>query len=174
MATSFNHLYAIAQSTVPLPIELLSFTAEPEGETVLCKWITASETNNDYFEVLRSDDGIEFKSLGIVNGFGAGTSTTNRSYKFVDNDECTSIRYYQLKQVDIDSRFSLSNVVAVNCNTKENEIKLYPNPATNDLTFSFFQNSKDEITVEYLDMLGKLIRDEHFQTVKGYNKQRRR
>ncbi|MBK8584650.1 MAG: T9SS type A sorting domain-containing protein [Bacteroidetes bacterium] len=170
MATSFNHLYAIAQSTVPLPIELLSFTAEPEGETVLCKWITASETNNDYFEVLRSDDGIEFKSLGIVNGFGAGTSTTNRSYKFVDNDECTSIRYYQLKQVDIDSRFSLSNVVAVNCNTKENEIKLYPNPATNDLTFSFFQNSKDEITVEYLDMLGKLIRDEHFQTVKGYNK----
>ena len=170
IATSFNHLYAIAQSTVPLPIELLSFTAEPEGEKVICKWITATETNNDYFEVLKSYDGIEYKSIGVVNGFGAGVSTTNRSYKFIDDELCNSIRYYQLKQVDIDNRYELSDVVAVNCSSHDDALKLYPNPTTNDITLSFFENTKDEIVVEYLDLLGKIMKSEIFPTVKGFNK----
>ncbi|MBK9412353.1 MAG: T9SS type A sorting domain-containing protein [Bacteroidetes bacterium] len=170
-ATNFFDLYfATVQSLTPLPIELLSFTADPYEDNVLCKWVTASETNNDYFEVLRSTDGVDFKKIGIVYGYGAGTSTTNRSYQFIDDEECNSIRYYQLRQVDTDLKFAFSDVVAVNCNNKDNVIQLYPNPATDQLNITFYQFNKEEILIEYVDMLGKIVASENYSTTKGFNK----
>ncbi|MBK7429602.1 MAG: T9SS type A sorting domain-containing protein [Bacteroidetes bacterium] len=169
-ATSFNHHYAIAQSTVPLPIELLSFTAEPEKDYVVCNWTTASETNNAYFEVLRSFDGKEFNAIGNVNGFGAGTSTTNRSYSFVDDEErCNSIRYYQLKQFDIDNKSTLSDIVAVNCNNKDETISIYPNPATETLTYQFYQNGDEVLEVQIVDMTGRTVFIENTVAIRGFN-----
>lgn len=67
--------YATAQSQDPLPIELLSFTVEPDAVGNLCRWATASETNNDYFDLERSLDGDVFKSIQRVEGYGIGSTT---------------------------------------------------------------------------------------------------
>ena len=169
MATSFNSLLTTVQSTQPLPIELLSFTAEPDGEKVICRWETASETNNDYFDVQRSLNGEDWESVGNVRGFGAGTSTVNHFYKLIDPDKCLGIRYYRLKQIDIDEHFGFSETVALNCKANMNDISVYPNPGSADIIYTFYENVKGEAVIQFIDMLGKIVLSETVVTQKGFN-----
>lgn len=109
----------------PLPVELISFNALAENETVKLNWTTASELNNDYFTVQHSTDGVEFTSLGIVDGKGTTQNVSN--YAFTDNTPQAGINYYRLKQTDFDGTSSYSNIIAINLDL---EWLLYPNPAT--------------------------------------------
>jgi hypothetical protein len=167
--SSFNFNVATAVSLTPLPIELLSFDAEPQQDNVLCKWTTASETNNELFEVQKSYDGVEFKTIGTVRGFGLGTSTTNRSYKFVDEEKCSAIRYYRLKQNDFDGKSALSDVVAVNCKNTDETLTLYPNPAASSITYQYFQNNDEQLEVRILDVTGRVITSEIVTSLRGFN-----
>jgi hypothetical protein len=167
-SNSFNHLYATVQSLQPLPIELLSFTAEPDGEVVLCKWVTASETNNEYFEVERSHNGFEFETIGRVSGYGYGTSYENISYSLVDRESCDDIRYYRLKQVDLDGQYRYSDKVAVNCKHTPG-IDLFPNPATERLTCRFTNTVNGELNLNISDIAGRIVKSEKVDGKKGIN-----
>ena len=136
---------------------------------LVCKWETATEINNDYFVVERSDDGTIFENIGEVKGFGAGTTTTNRSYSFTDDDVCNTIRYYRLKQVDIDRKFTYSNIVAVNCKATGDGIIVYPNPAVQNITCEFYQAKEDVLEISILDVTGRVIKSETYNAQKGKN-----
>ncbi|MBL0256769.1 MAG: hypothetical protein IPQ03_04240 [Bacteroidetes bacterium] len=60
--------YGMSDPAGPLPIELISFDAIPTNQTVKLSWVTATETNNDYFTIERSHEGTEWKELQIVQG----------------------------------------------------------------------------------------------------------
>ena len=167
--TSFNATFATAQSQDPLPIELLSFTVEPEAVGNLCRWATASETNNDYFDLERSTDGDVFKSIQRVEGFGVGSTTETRYYSYLDGEVCKGIVYYRLKQVDIDGHFSYSDVIAVNCNKSNTDVAVYPNPANFSITYTFFEETDGNVTMEVLDMVGKIVLQESLDVKRGYN-----
>lgn len=124
----------------PLPVELIHFAATAENESVKLNWTTASELNNDFFTVQHSTNGVEFTSLGIING--QGTTHNSTSYEFIDETPHAGINYYRLKQTDFDGTSDFSNVVAVNMNL---EWMLYPNPVTygTDVTI----NKKDDYAV---------------------------
>ena len=106
-------IWTLASSSFenPLPIELLEFTAQVEDRSVVCKWSTASEHNNDFFSVERSADGVVFQPIGRVEG--AGDSWTMRSYDFVDDEPLTGVSYYRLRQFDLDGSNEVSQAVAV-------------------------------------------------------------
>lgn len=167
--SSFNATFATAQSQDPLPIELLSFTVEPEAVGNLCRWATASETNNDYFDLERSTDGDVFKSIQRVEGFGVGSTTETRYYSYLDGEVCKGIVYYRLKQVDIDGHFSYSDVIAVNCNKSNTDVAVYPNPANFSITYTFFEETDGNVTMEVLDMVGKIVLQETHDVKRGYN-----
>ncbi len=99
----------IACQAVTLPVEYLRFSARVEGSTVKLEWITASEVNNDYFIVERSDDGQRFDRVGLVDGHG--TTSEKQSYVFTDHPG-GPLAYYRLRQVDFDGRHHLSDIVA--------------------------------------------------------------
>jgi hypothetical protein len=124
-------------STSTLPIELLEFTAAPDGKNVITQWVTATETNNDYFLVERSIDGAVFETVGRVDG--AGNSTQLLTYTFVDENAVAGTSYYRLRQVDFNGSFSLSPIVAVNL-IPETTASVYPNPSA-DGVFTFLQGS---------------------------------
>ena len=65
-----------------MPIELLSFEAKPEGSHVLIAWVTATETNNDYFTIEKSKDGLRFETVAIRAG--AGNSSVTNVYQLTD------------------------------------------------------------------------------------------
>ncbi|MCB0763586.1 MAG: hypothetical protein KDB84_02700 [Flavobacteriales bacterium] len=96
---------------IVLPVELLSFTARPEGDMVLVEWSTASETRNDHFTVERSRDGTEYQVIGTVDG--AGNSQEVIDYRHYDRDPLNGVGYYRLGQTDLDGTVNYSNVVPV-------------------------------------------------------------
>jgi hypothetical protein len=107
---SFSEFTAFGNGS-PLPVELLVFDAAPKDEQVAINWMTASETNNDYFIVQRSADAKHFTDLEKVPG--AGNTTNIRKYLSSDPNPLRGISYYRLKQVDYNGQTSYSQVIPV-------------------------------------------------------------
>ncbi len=105
-----------------LPIELISFKGEPYNDYNLLKWITASETNNDYFTIERSFDAIDFQVVGRVDG--AGNSTSNLSYSLTDMKPYAGVTYYRLKQTDYNGDFTISDMITVSRITPSKNLKV--------------------------------------------------
>jgi hypothetical protein len=101
-----------------LPVEVLSFTATILDSEVQLDWVTATETNNDYFNVQRSTDGINFTSISKINS-AYENSTETLSYSIVDDMPLEGWSYYRLKQTDYDQKVSYSNIVAIEFNKKK-------------------------------------------------------
>jgi len=117
-----------------LPVELMSFEGEKENTSVALTWETASEKNNEGFEVQRSMDGEEWTAIDFVKG--NGTTTTTSSYHFVDDAPFFGNNYYRLKQIDFDGKFEYTHVVSVVSETLSETIQLFPNPVTDELNIT--------------------------------------
>jgi len=100
-----------ASNTGTLPVNLLSFDAEKDNGGNLISWTTASEINNDYFEIQRSNDGITYEVIATVKG--NGTTNQINNYSAFDTRAIDGVVYYRLKQVDYDGAFQYSKVVAL-------------------------------------------------------------
>jgi parallel beta-helix repeat protein len=139
-----------------LPIELISFTAQKSPQGVLINWATAKETNNNYFMLQRSIDGIHFETIAIIEGHG--NSSTIRNYSFVDNSALNGFVYYQLVQVDYDGTSSSSHIVHVNIAAGESFI-VYPSPATmgTNINVSISGQTDNPHTFIIINALGQTI-----------------
>jgi hypothetical protein len=127
-----NNIISIgAQTPSPLPIELLSFSAQIVDEYVQLNWVTASEINNNYFTVERSKDGISFEEVLQIKG--AKNSNTVLYYSAMDDKPYEGTSYYRLKQIDMNGKFVYENVVAVDFE-KLFSATMYPNPFNTSLT----------------------------------------
>lgn len=143
-----------------LPVELTFFTADNNGSRVDLKWQTASEKNNDFFEVQRSFDGKDFEVIGIVEG--AGDSKETIDYAFKDYSPLTGDSYYRLRQVDYDGVFEYSEVVKIN-RELASDLVAVPNPTQSQnikLRLSGF-HADQKIQVAIFDMQGR----RHYQAV---------
>lgn len=114
----------------PLPIELLSFSGSCTDKTIVLNWSTASEINNDYFTLERSDDAETWVIAGILKG--AGNSTNKIDYRFTDPTAYATNTYYRLKQTDYNGDQVDSKVIFINDCMGDYSKKwtLYPNPTT--------------------------------------------
>lgn len=113
---------------IPLPVELVYFTATVRNNQAHLEWLTASELDNDRFEIERSLDARSFEKVGTVKG--KGTTSLETKYQFTDRTPVQGTVYYRLKQVDTDGQFAYSNVIAVNAKGLARELatQAYPNP----------------------------------------------
>ena len=99
-------------SCSPLPIELISFTGDlMDNNSVLLKWTTETETNNNYFLVEKSLDGINWSHVSKVQG--AGNSLYRINYSTIDNSPIIGVNYYKLTQVDYNGQRESFNIIAV-------------------------------------------------------------
>ena len=107
----------------PLPIQLLSFTAQCQEQNVVINWSTASEENNDYFTILRSEDAEHFEEVATISG--AGNSNEVINYRFTDWNAAGSDFYYMLKQTDYDGKSETFAPIFVNCKqSKDVELRV--------------------------------------------------
>ncbi len=145
--------------TIVLPIELTSFTATCDGRSALVEWSTASERNNDYFSLERSDDAINFTEIARVAG--AGNSIEPIDYSYTDYGIHGGDNYYRLVQVDYDGTRTVSDIVVANCVESvvdgDPDVLAYPNPFNGELTLVLDNFDNRAATIEVYDMLGKLI-----------------
>jgi hypothetical protein len=135
-------------TSTPLPITLLSFSAEAKKEHVELNWATTAEINNDYFDVEHSVDGINFTSISRIKGAGNSTQTLN--YSAIHHTLSKGLSYYRLKQTDFDGKTSYSKKVAVDFNnTKDVTLDIYPNPFSGEATFQTSEILKDASVIVY-------------------------
>jgi hypothetical protein len=111
-----------------LPVELTKFTASQTDKfQATLAWQTASERNNQGFQVEKSLDGTLFRNIGFAKGMG--NSNLINDYEFKDNDLSKSA-YYRLKQVDLDGKYTYSETVFVEKDNRGKvKILVYPNPS---------------------------------------------
>lgn len=111
------------------PVEMLDFQATTQNEMAKLEWITASETNNDYFEIQKSENGEDFYPIGTIKGAG---NTQEHTYYEFDDQITASKLFYRLKQVDFDGSSTLTDVVELSSQQVEsNWLSAYPNPSQN-------------------------------------------
>lgn len=118
-----------------LPVEYVSFTAQGELQGITLSWATASELNNDYFEIQRSTNGTDFRTIGHVAGHGTSYQATQ--YSFTDTSPVDGVNYYRLKQYDFDGAFEYSPLIREFFNLKPVDLKFFPNPASGRLNIVF-------------------------------------
>lgn len=120
-----------------LPVELTSFEAKKEANVTVLNWQTATEENNEGFDIQRSTDVETWESIGFVAG--AGTTLEVQDYEFTDTEAKAGKFYYRLKQIDFDGQFEYSEVVTVELTSLNNDVAIYPNPVSNNLTIEGVQ-----------------------------------
>jgi hypothetical protein len=141
--------YILGTSSGSLPIQLFTFTVAKQNTTALLFWETASEQNNRGFEIERSGDGINFISIGWVNGIG--NSSMVQHYSFTDATPLKGNNFYRLKQIDLDAKIALSSIRRINFDAAVN-FTVYPNPVKND---AILQLSENGATIRLTDASGK-------------------
>lgn len=159
----FDGIYAVnafSDGTI-LPVELTSFSAVNQGNSVELTWNTATEKNNKGFEIQRKLNSASgnWAAVGFVEGHG--TSTKPFTYKFSDN--LTKVQgssfSYRLKQIDLDGTYNYSQEVNVN---KEIVLKYqldqnYPNPFNPTTTIKFSVAQTGPVTLKVFNILGSEV-----------------
>ena len=156
-------------NTLPLPIDLMSFDAQYIEASALIDltWITASETNNDFFTVERSKDGETFEVVGIVDG--AGNSTMVNGYELADDNPYKGTSYYRLAQTDFDGTTEYSKLVAVKIDAGFGNLNVFPNPIEG-VGYLTFNSNVDAISILVIyDVSGRKIISQEINTIKGDN-----
>ena len=128
---------------VLLPVQLGNFTARESNGQGILNWTTVNETGADYFVVEKSSDGTNFSSIDTVKAIG--NSTGLQQYVSQDRQLRAGINYYRLKMVDNNSTAEYSKTVQLAI--KQTEIRLFPNPASEQVTVTHGSSSVDKIKI---------------------------
>ncbi|HEX9252170.1 MAG TPA: T9SS type A sorting domain-containing protein [Ignavibacteriaceae bacterium] len=164
VTTSGNYCWAVGNSGVilklngtVLPVELTAFTATVQNQKVTLNWTTATEINNNGFEVQRKVEGNEFITVGFVRG--NGSSTIQHEYSFVDNNLQNGIYTYRLKQIDYNGQFEYSNSIEVEViivgdySLDQN----YPNPFNPSTKIGYTLKEKSNVKILIMNAIGEEI-----------------
>ncbi len=140
-----------------LPVELIDFTAKEIENQVNLSWSTASELDNEGFDLQRSPDAKSWETLDFISGFG--TSLDAHSYTYKDKSPLKGQSYYRLKQMDYDGAFEYSKVVSVEVGGERNAMLFFPNPGSEGGSVNLRIDSENfesgELTL--FDMTGKAV-----------------
>lgn len=150
-----------------LPVEITGFTADcQEGKHVI-KWTTSSETNSDYFLVNKSEDGINYSTIGKIKA--AGISQQNKNYEFTDENTNAPNAYYQLTEVDFDGIKSDTKAIYCKCaGDNDADIIIYPNPFNGKSFFINTNTGQTAVRLDIYDATGRIVDKLSFDDFNGF------
>lgn len=155
---------------IKTPIELLSFTGEVLSTGNQLKWTTATESNNDFYTLARSTDGINFNNIGTVQG--AGNSSVAANYEFLDKTAPNGLSYYRLSQTDFSGLTTNVGTVALTRGetlTGFGIVQLYPVPVKETATVAINTTKAGVVTAQLFDITGKLAATQTINATEGFN-----
>jgi hypothetical protein len=140
-----------------VPVELTSFTAVSQNRQVTLNWATATEINNNGFEVQRSIANSEFVTIGFVRG--NGTTTTASEYTYIDKNLLDASYSYRLKQIDYNGNYEYSDAVEVEVRSLDSYSleQNYPNPFNPVTKIGYVISEKTNVKVTIMNALGEEI-----------------
>jgi hypothetical protein len=149
---SFSPFAIGGSSAFGLPVELKEFNTKCLNDYTTINWTTASEKNNAYFELFKSDDATNWEK--IYEEKGQGTKATETHYSFNDFDKKTT--YYRLKDIDEDGVENWSQIIFSDCKNEVSNIQIYPNPASDYI--KVIVPISENTTLNIISLEGKIIK----------------
>lgn len=138
-----------------LPVSLGSFSANLAGsQKVGLSWTTLEEINTDHFDLQRSTDGGNWKTIATVKA--AGNSTSAVTYNFTDITPAAGSNFYRLLMVDADGKSTISTVKAIRLSAI-GKVSVYPNPASNVVSVSLGQVPRNEWHLTITNNNGQVV-----------------
>ena len=156
----------LGDRTNPLPVSLTAFTATRNNKSAVLAWTTASELNNTGFEVQVSTNGTTFRKLAFVASQNSN-SNQKLEYTYTDTEAGkTGIRYYRLRQIDIDGKEAFSPVRTLSFDgavATTVGLAAYPNPFTDNVAFNLDETvlGNGVARVQLIDMAGRTVREQN-------------
>jgi hypothetical protein len=148
--------FGVEQSTTTLPVELISFTGENSNKNHLLKWTTASETNNQWFILEQSTNGVDF--IEIYKTPGQLSSNALLSYEFNYKFPDPGLNYYRLRQINTNGAYAFSDIIVLdNTSGVISLTNLFPNPTSGNIQFDLTSSESGEFTIEIYDIAGKMV-----------------
>ena len=164
-------LQSISADTNVPGVVYASIDASANEKSVFVKWVTASEQANSHFEVERSLDMKNFKTVALILG-GFIAEGTGKSYQFKEN--AGEVRngktvYYRLKQFDTDGHVNYSTILAVKLDSKEvsNKMQVFPNPLGKSLSVHLNNDITGNTEIRIVDLAGKTWLSKQSNNTKG-------
>lgn len=154
----------------PVDVKMATFTATLQNGNGLLKWETENETNNEYFVIERSEDGVRFSDRGTKAG--NGTTTTRSRYEFVDPINTTAkIVYYRLKAVDNRGEATYSNIIPLRLQggMSVDKFNVYPNPFVNNVKITLNSQSAAQVTLRVFSIDGREVINRKVNVLSGDN-----
>lgn len=151
---------AVAYTGPILPVDLLDLTAYLANEKAVLKWRTSKEKDLNYFDIQSSSNGINFKKIGTVKAIGNALNTS--TYSFTDDAYFTNTKYFRLKQVDVNGKYSYSKIVSIHQNNNNEEVGIFPNPVADLLILQAKGINKKSLDIELINMAGQIVKRQQF------------
>ena len=163
---------SIAQSQLPpatpscnyLPVILGNFSASLIGNAVYLHWQVENQINFSLFDIEFSSDGINFADIGKID-----YENDQSAYSFEDEQPKQGNNFYRLKMVDLNGKYTYSNVLLVTISFSNNQVSVYPNPAADFVTLQYSAINNQQLMVEIFDYSGRKFLSKNFTSVKGQN-----
>jgi Secretion system C-terminal sorting domain len=154
---------------VPLPVKLISFTANYANQMALLQWNVENEINIKRYEIERSQNGADFVKIeSVLVKTNAATVNNYAVINSLVNYKDLAV-YYRLKIIEKDGTYTYSSILRLNVNESRVNIVVYPNPTKADIAVSFTSKTSTDALIKIIDKLGKIVMNEKIQVVKGNN-----
>jgi hypothetical protein len=165
----FSGFFISTGSLLPLPLTLLSFEGNATSSSNNLKWTTTSEINVSHFEIERSEDGINFSSIGKVAAFNQSTLVNTYNYNDIFQGGSKQFYYYRLNMIDIDGKHSYSKIISFQPFNTNFSVQALPNPFSSQITISANLAKDDQAIITLTDASGKKILSKTIALKKGVN-----
>lgn len=172
--TSFNNIFGqqfmsggcnLTALSVPLPVELISFSAKALDKSIQLKWQSETEENFSGYEIQRSTDKQTYKNINWVEGLGG---LEPRTYKYVDNQiSYNQDYYYRLKMIDTDGSYEYSPIRTASIQGDRDDVIVYPNPVRNIVHVDYTSSSSKTIDIQIINISGQIVSQRNVDIEKG-------
>lgn len=170
--SGFTSQFDVAAADVnPLPVELIKIWAESLGDHIDVNWVVASEHNVSHYELLRSDDGVNFEFIAQIAA--AGNSLTELDYNYHDyNVLRNKDYYYKYRSVDFDGSSEYSPVVKGRLTSGLSDadglaMNVYPNPSATDFNVTLESKTDRDLSLAVYNSVGQIVMQRELHVESG-------
>jgi hypothetical protein len=143
---------------IPLPVHFSSFNAtRSTSSNVSVTWTTASEQNSKGFNVQKNVGGVWTTVAFVPSQALNGTSVSDIHYSYTDANSEKGVTQYRVQQVDLDGKFTYTDIRAIRGEGTVGKVIVYPNPSVDGKVNVVFEDNAVR-DVQVSDMQGKVIK----------------
>ena len=149
----------------PLPVQFTLFNVKCKENNILISWKTAQEQNSSHFNIERSNDGINWTTIGKLAS--ANNSSSEINYSFIDKNPLSN-GHYRIAGYDLDGKVHYSSTIRTSCTVIEG-FSVFPNPVHDKVFINILSANDSKIVIQLFDSKGSLVKLQNGTVLKGHN-----